>query len=75
MTVTWLFCYAEHSEISFPQRLGEEDTMDGFTGFLIVLLLFVVRFVLPILVMVLVGYLLNQLYAYWDKQDHILPRT
>ncbi len=49
--------------------------MDGFTGFLIVLLLFVVRFVLPILVMVSVGYLLNRLYAYWDKQDHILPRA
>lgn len=62
-------------KLVFPNGLGKEDTMDGFTGFLIVLLLFVVRFVLPILVMVSVGYLLNQLYAYWDKQDHILPRT
>lgn len=48
--------------------------MDGFTGFLIVVLLFVVRFALPILVLTLFGYLMNRLYAYWDKQDQILPK-
>jgi len=48
--------------------------MDGFTGFLIIALLFVVRFALPILVLVLLGQLVNRLYAYWDKQDQILPK-
>lgn len=48
--------------------------MDGFTGFLIIVLLFVIRFVLPMLALVLLGLLVNRLNAYWDRQDHILPK-
>ena len=49
--------------------------MDGFTGFLIVGALFIVRFALPVLVILLLGNLINRLYAYWDKQDQVLSKT
>ncbi len=48
--------------------------MDGFLGFLIIALLFVARFGLPVLVIVLASRLLNRLYAFWGVNDQTLVK-
>lgn len=43
--------------------------MSGFLGFLIIVALFVIRFAIPLGVIILSGYLVNRLYASWDREE------
>lgn len=46
--------------------------MSGFLGFLIIVALFIVRFAIPLGVLILTSYLVNRLYASWDREDKLV---
>ncbi len=45
--------------------------MSELLGFLIIMALFIIRFAIPFGVLILAGYLVNRLYASWDREEHL----
>lgn len=43
--------------------------MSELLGFLIIMALFIIRFAIPLGVIILAGYLVNRLYASWDREE------